>query len=121
MVDDHSKANNQLKQIAQQQGINVPDKLDAKDAATKARLEKLSGKQFDRAYMHDMVKDHATDVAEFKTEASSGKNSAVKTFAAQTVTTLEDHLKEAKNVAPKVSASGTTRSTRPTGHSTTAQ
>lgn len=104
MVDDHTKANDQLKQIAQQQGIAVPDKLDAKDAATKARLEKLSGKAFDRAYMHDMVTDHTKDVTEFKHEANSGKDSAVKSFAQQTVPTLEDHLKEAKNIAPKVGA-----------------
>jgi putative membrane protein len=104
MVDDHTKANDQLKQIAQQQGIQVPDQLDAKDAATKARLEKLSGKEFDRAYMHDMVMDHTKDVTEFKHEANSGKDSAVKSFAQQTVPTLEDHLKEAKNIAPKVGA-----------------
>ncbi len=102
MVDDHTKANDQLKQIAEQQGIAVPDKLDAKDAATKARLEKLSGKEFDRAYMRDMVTDHTKDVTEFKHEANTGKDSAVKSFAQQTVPTLEDHLKEAKNIAPKV-------------------
>lgn len=104
MVDDHTKANDQLKQIAQQQGIQVPDQLDAKDAATKARLEKLSGKEFDRAYMRDMVTDHTKDVTEFKHEANSGKGSAVKSFAQQTVPTLEDHLKEAKSIAPKVGA-----------------
>jgi len=104
MVDDHTKANDQLKQIAQQEGVTVPDQLDAKDAATKARLEKLSGKEFDRAYMRDMVSDHTKDVTEFKHEANSGKNSAVKNFASQTVPTLEDHLKEAKDIAPKVGA-----------------
>ena len=104
MVDDHTKANDQLKQIAQQEGVTVPDQLDAKDAATKARLEKLSGKEFDRAYMRDMVSDHTKDVTEFKHEANAGKNSAVKNFASQTVPTLEDHLKEAKDIAPKVGA-----------------
>lgn len=104
MVDDHTKANDQLKQIAQQQGIALPDKLDAKDAAIKARLEKLSGKNFDRAYMHDMVTDHTKDVTEFKHEANGGRDSAVKSFAQQTVPTLESHLKEARNIAPKVGA-----------------
>ncbi len=110
MVGDHTKANDQLKQIAQQQGIAVPDKLNAKDAATKARLEKLSGKEFDRAYMHDMVTDHTKDVTEFKHEANSGKDSIVKNFAEQTVPTLEDHLKEAKSIAPKVGAASESRS-----------
>src|SRR5690349_17575985 len=43
MVTDHSKANDQLQQLAAQKGITLPDKLNPKDQATKARLEKLSG------------------------------------------------------------------------------
>jgi len=104
MVNDHSKANDQLKEVAQKEGVTLPTKLDAKDAATKARLEKLSGEAFDRAYMKDMVADHAKDVREFKNEAKNGKDPDVKSFAAQTAPTLEDHLKEAKNIAPKTMA-----------------
>jgi len=104
MVNDHSKANDQLKEVAQKEGVTLPTKLDAKDAATKARLEKLSGEAFDRAYMKDMVADHTKDVREFKNEAKNGKDPDVKSFAAQTAPTLEDHLKEAKNIAPKTMA-----------------
>ena len=101
MVDDHGKANDQLKQVASQKGITVPEKLNAKDAATKARLEKLSGKAFDRAYMQDMVADHTKDVSEFRTESKTAKDPDVKSFASQTLPTLKDHLKEAKSIAPK--------------------
>jgi len=104
MVNDHSKANDQLKEVAQKEGVTLPTKLDAKDAATKARLEKLSGEAFDRAYIKDMVADHTKDVREFKNEAKNGKDPDVKNFAAQTAPTLEDHLKEAKNIAPKTMA-----------------
>ena len=101
MVDDHGKANDQLKQVASQKGITVPEKLNDKDAATKTRLEKLSGKAFDRAYMQDMVADHTKDVSEFRTESKSAKDPDVKSFASQTLPTLKDHLKEAKSIAPK--------------------
>lgn len=101
MVDDHTKANDQLKQVATDEGITVPNKLDAKDAATKARLEKLSGESFDHAYMRDMVTDHTKDVSEFRMESKDGKDPAVKNFASQTLPTLEDHLKQAKGIAPK--------------------
>ncbi|HEY4659944.1 MAG TPA: DUF4142 domain-containing protein [Terriglobales bacterium] len=104
MVDDHSKANDQLKQVASNKGVTVPDKLSAKDAATKARLEKLSGKAFDRAYMRDMVMDHTKDVSEFRTEAKTAKDPDVKSFASQTLPTLQDHLKQAKSIAPKTGA-----------------
>jgi putative membrane protein len=101
MVDDHSKANDQLKQLAQQKGVDLPTQPDAKDKATKSRLEKLSGEQFDKAYMQDMVKDHTKDVSEFKKESTSAKDPDVKNFASQTLPTLQDHLKEAKSIAPK--------------------
>jgi putative membrane protein len=103
MVDDHSKANDQLKQLASSKGVNVPSDLDAKDKATKDRLSKLSGAQFDRAYMNDMVRDHSKDVAEFRHESKMAKDSDVKNFASQTLPTLEDHLKEARTIAPKES------------------
>jgi putative membrane protein len=101
MVDDHSKANDQLKQVASQKGVTVPDKLNAKDAATKAKLEKLSGEAFDRAYMKDMVTDHTKDVSEFKMASKNAKDPDVKNFASQTLPTLEEHLKQAKSIAPK--------------------
>ena len=102
MVDDHTKANDQLKQVASEEGITLPDKLSAKDEATKDRLEKLSGEQFDRAYMRDMVTDHTKDVSEFRTESKAGKDPSVRNFAQQTLPTLEDHLKQAKTIAPQV-------------------
>lgn len=101
MVDDHGKANDQLKQLASSKGIEIPNALSAKDKAIKSRLEKLSGEQFDKAYMNDMVKDHTQDVSEFKKESTSAKDSDVKSFASQTLPTLEEHLKQAQNIAPK--------------------
>lgn len=105
MVDDHTKANQQVEQLASQKGIQLPDKLSAKDEATKDRLEKLSGKQFDQAYMRDMVKDHTVDVSAFRREAKMAKDNDVKSFAQTTLPTLQDHLKSAKELAPKGTAS----------------
>ena len=101
MVDDHGKANEQLKQVAAEKHIELPQNLDAKDKATKARLEKLSGEQFDKAYMKDMVKDHQKDIAEFNRASKMAKDPAVKSFAEQTLPTLREHLKEAEKIAPK--------------------
>ncbi len=105
MVNDHSKANDQLKRIAVDEGITLPAKLSAKDQGTKDRLSKLSGGAFDKAYMADMVEDHKTDVAAFRNESKTGKDPQVKSFAADTLPTLEDHLKNAQKVAPTVERS----------------
>jgi putative membrane protein len=98
MVDDHSKANDQLKQLAASKGVEVPTSLNSKDEATKNRLAKLSGNAFDRAYMQDMVKDHTQDVSEFKKASQTAKDPDVKSWASETLPTLEDHLKTAKSV-----------------------
>lgn len=99
MVDDHSKANDELTQIAQSKNITLPNSLDSKSQATKDRLSKLSGADFDRAYIADMVKDHRADVAEFKKEAIGGSDPEVKAFAAKTLPTLEEHLKQAEQAS----------------------
>ncbi len=100
MVDDHSKANDQLKQVAAEKHVTLPTSISAKDKATKAKLEALSGDQFDRAYMEDMVKDHKQDVAEFQKASKSASDPQIKDWASQTLPTLQDHLKEAQRIAP---------------------
>jgi putative membrane protein len=102
MVTDHSKANDELKQIASSKGINLPTTLDAKNQATKDRLSKLNGAAFDRAYMQDMVNDHREDVNEFRRESQRGTDPEVKAFAAKTLPTLEEHLKLAESTLAKV-------------------
>jgi len=111
MIDDHTKANDKLKEVASKEGITLPTSLDAKDQAIKTRLSKLSGDQFDKAYMKDMVRDHKKDVAAFQNESSTGSDPAVKNFASETLPTVQDHLKEAETIEPKVvQARGTTPS-----------
>ena len=96
MVDDHSKANDELKTLAQNKKITLPTDLDPKDKAVRDRLSKLSGDAFDRAYMNAMVRDHRKDVNEFKMESTKGKDADIKGFASKTLPTLEDHLKLAQ-------------------------
>jgi putative membrane protein len=104
MVNDHSKAGDELKQLASQEGVSLPTTIDAKDQATMQRLQGLHGAAFDKAYMQDMVTDHKQDIAEFKHEASTGNDQAVKDWAGKTLPTLESHLREAQKVAPAVGA-----------------
>jgi putative membrane protein len=97
MVDDHSKANDQLKQVASSKGIALPSDLDSEHKSKMSKLEKLSGAQFDRAYMDDMVSDHKKDVAEFQKQAKSGNDADIKGFASKTLPTLQEHLTMAES------------------------
>ena len=104
MVKDHSKANDELKEIAAKKGVTLPSSPSKKNEATKERLSKLSGDAFDRAYMSDMVKDHKKDIAEFQRESTSGHDPDVKQFASETLPTLKEHLKQAESVSPKLTS-----------------
>jgi putative membrane protein len=103
MIDDHTKANDQLKSVAGGEGIQLPTSIAAKQRATYDRLSKLSGAAFDKAYMQGMVRDHEADVKEFERESQSGAIPALKSFAGQTLPTLEEHLRMAKDIEGQVS------------------
>ncbi|MCU1274495.1 MAG: outer membrane protein, partial [Bryobacterales bacterium] len=95
MEQDHSKANQELQQLASSKGATVPQSLDDKDAAERDRLSKLSGGEFDAAYMREMVKDHLEDVSEFQRETNNGQDLDVKAFASKMLPILQDHLRMA--------------------------
>jgi len=106
MVDDHSKANDELKTLAQNKKITLPTEIGPEEKALRDRLTKLSGPAFDQAYMKAMVNDHLKDVSEFRTESRSGKDPDVKAWAAKTLPTLEEHLKMARDANGTVGTSG---------------
>lgn len=106
MVADHGKANEELMKLAGQKNVTLPTELSGHHKEMVDRLSKLSGAEFDREYMSEMVKDHTKDVQAFETEAKDGKDADVKAWAAKTVPTLRAHLKMAHDVAGKVGAKG---------------
>lgn len=98
MVDDHSKANDQLKGVAQQENMTLPTSLNAKDQAEYTKLQNLKGAAFDKEYVRDMVKDHEEDVKEFQKESTSGSDPQIKNFATETLPVLQQHLSMIKNI-----------------------
>ncbi len=102
MVDDHTKANDQLQHIATERGITLPSTLDEKALILKTKLQNLSGAKFDKKYMKAQVKDHQKDVKKFKKESTHGADPALKNFASETLPVLQNHLEMAKSTDAKV-------------------
>jgi putative membrane protein len=107
MVQDHSKAGDELKSVAGAQKIDLPTSLDAKHQAMLDRLSKLSGADFDRAYVREMVRDHDADVKSFQKQAQNGQDSSLRDFAAKTLPTLQDHQKQIHDIDRKISGKST--------------
>jgi putative membrane protein len=99
MVSDHSKANNELKAIAAKNGVTLPATLDAAHKEKVDRLSKLSGEQFDKAYVSEMVKDHEKVAGEFEKASKTAQNPELKSFAATTLPVIKTHLKHIKAIA----------------------
>jgi|SRR5215204_982889 len=96
MVDDHSRANDELKQVASTKGITLPTELDTKHKNDLAKMSKLSGAEFDKAYSKAMLKDHVKDVAAFEKESQKSSDADIKAFATKTLPTLKEHLEMAR-------------------------
>ena len=106
IVEDHTKALEEVKQTAQQENINMPTDVSHKDALTYERLAKLSGPQFDREYTQEMVKDHQKDISEFKRAETQVKNPASKEYAQRELPTLQQHLELAQHAQAHVQREG---------------
>jgi putative membrane protein len=98
MVTDHGKANEELKEAATKSGYTVPASLDSKHQSKIDKLSKLSGPDFDRAYVKDMVKDHQEDIRKFQAEADNGTDPQLKSFASKTLPVLQEHMQAIKDI-----------------------
>jgi putative membrane protein len=105
VVEDHTRSVEVLKEVAQKEGITVLTEMDAKQRAMFDELSKLSGTEFDKVYARDMVKDHQQDIADFTSEASGGQKSAMRSFASETLPSLKEHLKLAREMKQSTIAS----------------
>ena len=92
MVTDHGKANDELKSIASKKNLTLPTEVDSKHQAAYDKLAKLSGSDFDKAYIDAMVKDHDEDVKEFKKATSTaGMDADLKAWAEKTLGVIQEH------------------------------
>jgi putative membrane protein len=92
MMEDHQKANDQLKELAMKKNVTLPDSV---DNDTKDKIKKLmdkKGKDFDKEYASMMVSDHKDDIKMFEEASDNAKDQDVKDWAAATLPTLRMHL-----------------------------
>lgn len=99
MIDDHTRTSQQLMQMASAAGFTPPQTLDAKHQAVAAKLARLTGAEFDRAYMKQMVKDHQEAVSLYQRQSTRGTMADLRSFASATLPALREHLTMARSMA----------------------
>jgi putative membrane protein len=100
-VHDHELVGSKLKSIASSNGDDFSTDLNADFTARVAKLNALSGKAFDDAYIAEMKTIHALDGAAFAQEAKTGQNADLKAFAAETVLIVKRHIGALHGVSSK--------------------
>ena len=102
MVTDHTKANDELKTLASAKNLTLPTEISSSQRSTIEELNGLSGAEFDRTYVNEMVEDHEADVQLFEDQAENGGDAEVKAFAAKTLPTLKKHLELIKDIQSRL-------------------
>jgi putative membrane protein len=99
LVTDHTQDYQALQTLAQQTQLTVPTAIDADH--NKSMIDpfhRLKGAAFDHKYIHEMIAGHTEAIALYKKEAHDAQNPAIRSYAEQTLPTLQKHLDDAKAI-----------------------
>lgn len=100
MTADHTQINEKLmKPVAKQLGVSVPKGPSKKEKKEIAKLQGMSGQEFETAYIQMMVKDHQQDLKDYKDEAESAQNPMLKQAAQEAETVVQKHLQLIEQIA----------------------
>ena len=102
MIDDHSKALEELKQLASQKKVSLPPDVLPEQKQLMEKLSKLNGAEFDKEYVKAMLEAHEKDVTTFQAVSKTATDADVKAFATKTLPTLKTHLEMIKAMADKM-------------------
>lgn len=92
MITDHGAANTELMSIASAKNITLPTEPDSAHLKKADELSKMSGKDFDKAYVDAMIDGHKKTLDLMNNEAKNGADSTLKAFAAKVAPTVQKHL-----------------------------
>ena len=102
MVDDHTNANNNLKDIASKKNIDIPASVTDNQKKDMDKLSKKSGGDFDKAYVNMMVEGHKKNIDAFKKASGDVGDNDVKNFITTTLPTLQKHLDSIQSIKSKM-------------------
>ncbi len=103
MQDDHGKNLSEVQSLAQQKSVDLPSSPPKKDQRAMSKVDKLSGAQFDKAYMDEMVKDHQKDLKDLQKAAAKAKDAGIKSEAQKTAQVVQQHLQMAQQIDQSLS------------------
>jgi putative membrane protein len=113
MAADHGQANQQLAQLAQAANLPQPGDLDEEHKTMRAMLDKLSGAEFDLAYIRGQIADHQKTAQLLEWQIGSGRDPQLKGFASQILPVVLRHLQMATAIQYQLAATASGPATTP--------
>jgi putative membrane protein len=92
MVSDHSIINEKMKNIAKNKGITLPQVTGEYRQNIRKDLSDKSGKDFDRAYVTTIIKDHKENIKTFEAAIKELRDTDLRRFASTNLPILKKHL-----------------------------
>jgi putative membrane protein len=92
MVADHTKTTDELKALAPAANAPLPTAMDSSQQSMLDKLQGMNGEEFTKQYVSDQVSAHKTAVSLFERYAKGGEDEKLKSWATQTLPTLQHHL-----------------------------
>lgn len=118
MIDDHTQAQKELEQLAQQKGVTLPTETDMKHKAAAKALSALEGEKFDKMYMNQVgVRDHKNTHQLLTKAQKDAKDPDLKALAAKMTPTVDGHLTMAQEQTGKKGGSSGSSSSDKSGGS----
>ncbi len=106
MVDDHTKALDELKQLAQSKGVTLPTEPDKQHMAMEKKLQAQSGDKFDKQYMQQAGdRAHKETHRLLQLASSRAEDSDLKNYASKVLATVESHEQMAKDTTRNLKSS----------------
>lgn len=106
LIDDHTKAQNELQKIASAKGVKLPTETDVQHKTIASALQALSGDTFDDQFIKRVgVGDHQRTHDMLDDISKNAKDPQLKAYAAKTIKVVDAHLAQAKKLEGSMSAS----------------
>lgn len=114
LVQDHSKANQELKLLAAQKSVTLPTEIPTEHQSAISHLKSLEGAEFDKAFKQHAIEDHQKDIQKFQTAAQQSSDPDIKAFAQKTLPVLQQHLKMAQDIPASQETGASSQPNTPT-------
>ena len=92
LVEDHSKANEELMALAKKKNVQIEVEPNAAQKKLAADFEKRNGAEFDKEFHEHQAKDHKKSIRAFEDAAKDSKDPDVKAYATKQLPGLQKHL-----------------------------